>query len=285
MVKTWMFVVSVSFGSLLPGCTDRGVLPAERGKAGYTMVLPDDLYIDSAQVFFFRHLGDADTLVLRETLYDIGTTPRRFEFDLPAGYYQAAFWGNIASDRIVEHPPFSKDSIWFSYQGGIEPPDVYHGISFINAGVDTTKLSSMILMVSRIEFTLKNIPSGIERIEAPVWNTSSGIGFNGYLKEPMNPPLAMSLRSPVSDSSYTLTLNCFPSARTERKSTIGVYCYNAADELVYSGSSQPFLIKYGVRMIIACSFGEQSPSAKSRGGYGAGDENLTLEWSYDEEDM
>lgn len=286
MIKIWLFVAVVTFGgSLLSGCTDGEMMPEDPGKAEYNLVLPDDLYIDSAQVFFFRNLGHADTLILRETIYDIGTTPKRFEFDLPAGYYNVAFFGNIATDRIVEKPPYSRDSIWFSYQGGIEPPDIFRGVGYLNAGADTTGLSGFVLFVSRVELTLKNIPAGIKRIEAPVLNTSSGIGFKGYLKEEMNPPLTMYLDSIRADSSYTLTMNCFPSGQTPFKSIISVNCYNAADELVFSGNSQPFLMKYGVRMIIACSFDETARTSKNRRIHKPDRENMTLVWSYDEKNM
>lgn len=182
MTKIWIFVALVVFGLLTSGCTEQEVGMATQGKAGYNVVLPDDLHIDSAQVFFFRNLAHIDTLIMRETIYDIGTSPKRFEFDLPAGYYLIAFWGNIGTDRIVERPPYSRDSIWFSYQGGIEPPEIYHGLNYFNIGTDTSGLLGMGLLVSRIELTLKNIPAGISRIEAPVSNTSSGIGFYGYLK-------------------------------------------------------------------------------------------------------
>lgn len=285
MTKIWIFVALVVFGLLMFGCTEQEVEAVTQGKAGYNVVLPDDLQADSAQVFFFRDLAQTDTLILRETIYDIGTSPKRFEFDLPAGYYLVAFWGNIGTDRIVERPPYSRDSIWFSYQGGIEPPEIYHGLNYFNVGTDTSGLSGMMLFVSRIELTLKNIPAGISRIEAPISNTSSGIGFYGYLKEDMNPPLTMKLRNPNPDSSYTLTMNCFPSAQANDKSTIDVYGYNAADELVYSGSSQPFLIKYGVRMMISCSFEENPVSSKSRTVGKSAGQNVVLKWRYDEKNM
>lgn len=285
MIKIWIFVALVVFGLLTSGCTEQEVGVATQEKAGYNVVLPADLHVDSAQVFFFRNLAHTDTLILRETIYDIGTSPKRFEFDLPAGYYLIAFWGNIGTDRIVERPPYSRDSIWFSYQGGIEPPEIYHGLNYFNVGTDTSGLSGMGLFVARIELTLKNIPAGISRIEAPISNTSSGIGFYSYLKEDMNPPLTMKLRDPSPDSSYTLTMNCFPSAQANDKSTIDVYGYNADDKLVYSGSSQPFLIKYGVRTIISCSFEGNPISSKNRAVEKLAGQNVVLKWRYDEKNM
>lgn len=285
MIKIWMFVALVAFGTLWYGCTDQETIPGNQGETEYSVVLPDNLHIDSAQVFFFRNLANTDTLILRETIYNLGTTFKRFEFYLPVGYYTVAFWGNVATDRIVERFPYSRDSIWFSYQGGIEPPDIFHGLNYFNVGKDTSELSGMVLLVSRIELTLKKIPDGIYRIEAPISNTSSGVGFNSYLKEDMNPPLTMYLEEPEPDSTYTLTMNCFPSVVTDYKTTIGVYCYNIDNELVYFGKSQPFTVKYGVRMLIACSFDENTVSSKSSELHKSENGNITLEWSYDEKNM
>lgn len=285
MIKLWGSLILAVSGLLISGCTDQEGVPESQKQVGYNIVLPDDLYIDSALVFFFRNLPNTDTLILREVIYDISTTPKQFNFDLPAGYYAVAFWGNISPDRVVERPPFSRDSVWFSYQGGIEPPEIYHGMNYFNVGKDTTGFSGMILLVSRIELTLKNIPSGIERLEARILNTSSGIGFNGYLKEEMTPPLSMNLESPTPDSTYLLTMNCFPAALSNEKSTIEVNGYDVAGKLLYSGSSQPFLIKYGIRMILSCSFDTAAVTSKSQASVSPGCENVILEWNYDEKNM
>lgn len=285
MLKIWGCVAWVVLGLLLSECTSQEIAPAVQGKVGYNVVLPDNLYADSAQVLFFRNLADSDTLILRKTIYGISTTLKRFEFDLPAGYYTVAFFGNLTADRIVARPPYSQDSVWLSYQGGIVPPDILYGRNYLNVGTDSTTLAGMILMVSRIELTLKNIPAGIERIEASILHTSSGLGFYGYLKENMNPPLSMNLENPHPDSTYTLMTNCFPSAQNNAKSTIEVNCYNVTNELVYSGSSKSFLVKYGVRMIIACSFDQNPVLSKSREIDKPGIESMILEWSYDEKNI
>ena len=284
MAKIWIFLALVT-GLSVTGCTEREMMPETQGKAGYDIILPDNLYADSVQVFFFRNLSDTDTLILQKVIYGVGITPKRFEFNLPAGYYDVFLWGNVATDKMVMRPPYSKDSIWFSYQGGIEPPDVFYGRSTWNIGTDTSRLSGMILLISRVELTLKNIPAGIGRIEARVSPSSSGIGANGYLKENMNPPLAMRLENPTPDSTYTLTMNCFPAAPDSRITTVSVYCYNATDELIYSGSSQPFQLGMGVRMILACSFDKSSLLSERRGTERGERENMTLEWSYDEKDL
>lgn len=285
MVKLWGSLILTVFELLMSGCMDQEGVPEAQKQVKYNIVLSDDLYIDSALVFFFRNLSNTDTLIWREVIYDISPTPSRFNFDLPAGYYAVAFWGNISMDRVVERPPFSRDSVWFSYQGGIEPPEIFHGINYFNVGEDTTKLSGMLLLISRVELTLKNIPSGIERLEARILNTSSGIGFYGYLKEEMTPPLSMNLESPTPDSTYLLTMNCFPSALSDDKSTIEVNGYDAAGKLIYSGSSQPFFLKYGVRMILTCSFDTVAVASKSTVSGYPGSENVILEWNYDEKNM
>lgn len=273
-------------GWLVAGCKENVVSPADQELTtrGVPVQLTAGLHIDSAQVLFFKNTLSTDSLILREIIYDIGTQPSRFDFNLPAGNYIMAIFGNVPTNRLVQRPPYSRDSIWFSFQGGEQPPVVYYGLIGLNAGVDTLRASGMILLVSQVELTIRNIPEGIDRIEVRLQNTSSGISLNGYLSENMNPPLSETLSDIRKDSVYVVSMNCFPSGNNQ-KSQIDVFGYSASGTLVYSGQSVPFTVKASKRMIITCSF-EHTPASRAQeiGKIQEQIDGFTLQWRLDDDE-
>ena len=113
-VGVWMIIV-FSLGS----CQEEQVVEVKSEEFSLPVTLEVDGYahMDSAQVFFFRKFPDRDSLVFRQMVYDLGMQPRQIDFTLPLGVYDVLILGNVATDRIFERPPFSRDSICFFYTG------------------------------------------------------------------------------------------------------------------------------------------------------------------------
>lgn len=284
MDKGLIFIVILLAGLLFAGCaedTSFGQQPGMPVATATSVLVTSDLQIDSAQCFFFRPLPVGDTLVFSQLIYDIGTQPRRFNFNLPAGKYSMVIFGNIATDRIVAAPPYSTGSIFFSYQGGIEPPIIYYGLGDINVGVDTVRISGMIFLVSQVILTVRDIPAGVDSIGTSVLNTSAGLTFNGYMKETMSPPLGKNVNDITPGGTYTLSTYCFPLAGNE-KTTVEIRCYSSSGVLLASGLSQPFTLKSGRRMLLSCSFDGNIP-ARSTWMNDKESKNF-IQWEYDERD-
>lgn len=286
MKNTLLLIGLAAAAWLWQACAgDTTPYPAPSEIAGVELVVPGvdpNLYIDSAQVLFFRVLNGRDSLILRQVVHGISGEPRKFHFDLPAGYYTMVILGNVPTARMVFRPPYSQDSVWVSYQGGIEPPDIFLGRTYLNVGVDSARSAGNILLVSRVELTLKNVPAGIDRIEMQILETSSGMNSNYYLKEVMNPPLGASVTGVQADSTYTFQVNCFPPVVNDGKSSVQVRCYDANGKQVYSGTSQPFQVNYGFRMILTGTFGNARQSRVRSVNPETGDGKFMLEWNYDE---
>lgn len=247
---------------LLPGCEKEmqveREMPEKEGRASEEMavVLKPSAYVDSAQVFFFRGLGDSDTLIRREVVYDIEyLVPHTFHFQMPAGKYTMWVLGNVPTDCIVMKAPYSSNDIIFDYSKGRKPGAVCYGKNYLNFGVDTLGTAGMLLLASSIELNIQKVPDGISGIIVQILNTASGIVLGPqYIETPMDPPLADTLRNIQRDSSYVSSFYCFPGVGADRKSTLVVDCYDEQNEVVFSGRSAPFLVRYGYKMLLNCSF-------------------------------
>lgn len=221
-------------------------------------------FVDSAQVFFFRSVGDQDTLLLREVIHDIEQyRPRTFLFRLPPGRYRVCICGNVPTTRIVVPSPSVLDSIWLDYRGGREASAIYFGQSRLNVGVDTVVFAGMLLLSASVELTVDPLPSGIEKMTVRLTNTAAGMYLNGsYLTVATDPPLTKTWTGIEKDSSYTAQFYCFP-APGFGKSRLEVECYDAMGNVVYSGQSAPFEARPGENRTMFCHFA--APSGRMRG--------------------
>lgn len=255
----------ISIFGLFAGCADHEVLGLENAggeEAGSSNLMvriaaPQE-HIDSAHVFFFRSLGNTDTLILQKMIYDITyLQPHTFQFELPAGKYSMWVFGNVPTRYLVAEPPYSSDHVYFDYQGGHEPSAVVFGRNVTTAGTDTANLSSMLFLTSFVGLTIREVPDGVDHIIVRLLNTASGITLNGYIKEAMNPPLADTVYSVQKDSTYFSDFYCFPGVGTDSRSTLEVDCLSADNQVLYSGTSTPFEARASYEYKIACSFGTQ----------------------------
>lgn len=213
--------------------------------------------VDSARLFFFRVNGDTDTLILQKSMGGVEyLKPKDFYFTLPAGKYKTYILANVSDRNIVITSPYSSELLSIYYPGGEQPGAVYYGFIPVNVGVDTLNMSSLILLSAAIELSILKVPATVQKIIVTLWNTSAGYSFSGgYNPEVTDPPIADTLNDVRQDSTYQVMLTCFPGSGLQDKSTLQVDCYNAAQSLVYSGRSAPFLARYGQNMVISCSFG------------------------------
>ena len=156
-VGVWMIIV-FSLGS----CQEEQVVEVKSEEFSLPVTLEVDGYahMDSAQVFFFRKFPDRDSLVFRQMVYDLGMQPRQIDFTLPLGVYDVLILGNVATDRIFERPPFSRDSICFFYTGEQAIPAIYWGARRVIVGADTLVSSAMLLMTAAVEVTVQQVPAG-----------------------------------------------------------------------------------------------------------------------------
>lgn len=257
----WRWYGWLVLGSMFMGCTDQErVYEPDRGtvEAGSDLlvrILPED-HVDSAQVFFFRKMGNTDTLISRQIIHDIAFfQPRLFQFELPAGEYVMAIYGNVATNYIVANPPYSQSDIYFDYNGGGRPSEIYYGRTEVNAGVDTANIAGMIALSSFVQLTIRKVPETVSRIVVRLLNTAAGFTItSGYLPVQMDPPLADTLYDLQGDSSYVASFYCFPGFGTDNRSTLEVSCYDGGDQLVYFGKSEPFQARYGYSHTVNCSF-------------------------------
>lgn len=260
---------------LLAGCTENDLSGVENAgeeeavssKVRIQLAAPQE-HIDSAHVFFFRILGNTDTLFSQQMIYNIEyLNPHEFKFDLPAGKYSMFVFGNVPTQYVVSNPPYSSDDIYFDYQGGHEPSAVAYGRKLVTAGTDTANLSAMLFLTSFVGLTIREVPEGVDHMIVRVLNTASGMTLNtGYIKEVMNPALADTLYNVQKDSTYFSDFYFFPGVGTDKNSTLEVDCLSATNQLLYTGKSAPFPGWTGYEYKIACSFGTQAVQSKGRKG-------------------
>lgn len=261
---------------VVAGCSDGDI--AEKNSRGeeeqsaikeFLLRISPEEYVDSAQVFFFRELGSADTLIYREVIYDLEyLKPHLFHFELPAGKYTMIVFGNVPTEYLVEQPPYTQADIWFDYNHGRQPGVVYYGRTVVNAGTDTVNVSGMVLISSAVKLTIQKVPRGISRIIVRLLNTAAGLTLNaGYIEQPANPPLTDTLVGILSDSTYQAAFYCFPGVGTDIKSRLEVICYDTVGKVAYTGQSALFEVRPGNKFYISCSFGAPSLRTKDNSIY------------------
>lgn len=223
-------------------------------------------HVDSAQVFFFRRSENSDTLISRQIVFDVSyLEPHSFRFVLPAGQYTMIVFGNVPTEYIMANPPYSSSDVYIDYNGGRRPSEIYYGTARFNVGIDTASVTGMTALSSFVALTIRDVPVGVSRMIVRLLNTAAGLTMtHGYLKESVNPPLADTLFAIQADSSYIASFYCFPGVGTDGKSTLEVMCYDDADQLVYSGNSEPFQARPGYDFSISCSFATTAYRNKSR---------------------
>lgn len=258
----WFFVIVCC---IFIGCTEKEStiydLSDEKSVTehdGVFVEIPPTEHVDSAQVFFFRMTGDTDTLISREIVYDIAFfKPHLFHFDLPAGKYLMVVYGNIPTEYIVYKSPYSSKDIYFDYNAGRRPSEIFYGRAQLNVGVDTVNFSPMVALSGYVHLTVQKVPEGVDRMIVRLLNTAAGITItNGYIQEAMNPPLADTISDVQMDSSYVASFYCFPGIGTDANSTLEVECYDSVGKLIYSGKSAPFYAVNGYSHMINCSFAD-----------------------------
>lgn len=276
--------IGVVIGIGLFGCSgniDTPVNPDSGGSASELAVsLSSDEYIDSAQVLFFRKLSTTDSLVYREVIYGIGRKLSPFKFAMPAGTYILDIYGNISPASIIVFPPYSRKEVRIDYSKIGEPPVVFRGYSLVNVGVDTLKYSSMMLLSSQVQLTIRDVPAGVDRLNVVLHNTSVGFDvLSGFIDKQMDPPLSRSIENVKQDSSYTVLFSCFPTVEKDSLSRLSVQGIGSTGKVLYSGISSPFPAQYGMRSVISCRF-TKGPAVRS-----AEKEIYVLKWGYDEENL
>lgn len=262
----WLYVLLFV---LAGGCSGDDMLPgmaegADGGRTGKLVVrVAPQEYIDSAQVFFFRPAGGGDTLIAREVVYGIEAfVPRAFTFDLPAGKYDVWIFGNVPTGCVVASPPYSSEDIYFDYGGCGEPGVVAYSSRAIAVGADTATTVGMLLLSGYVELTIRDVPAGVDRMVVTLGNTSSGLTLKaGYLPRAMDPPLTDTLYDVRAGGTYQSDFYCFPSGEPGGVSMLGVKCFGAEGQLLYSGQAPALGIRPGYDYRISCTFG-----SRARGG-------------------
>lgn len=210
--------------------------------------------IDSAQILFFQKRALADTLLARETVYHITQEPHQVSFQMPAGQYEIIILGNVSPQAIVARPPYSSDSVWVAYPHS-QPPVVGLGRSYVNVGTDTLRYLGMMLLTSKVELTIQEVPAAVKRIEVELENTGVGMYLkSGYIPQAVTPPLKIVLEDLRAASSYPVLFSCFPGVVGDRKSRLNVTAYDIKGTVIYAGHSAPFEAHNGRKWNISCSF-------------------------------
>ena len=277
-VGVWMIIV-FSLGS----CQEEQVVEVKSEEFSLPVTLEVDGYahMDSAQVFFFRKFPDRDSLVFRQMVYDLGMQPRQIDFTLPLGVYDVLILGNVATDRIFERPPFSRDSICFFYTGEQAIPAIYWGARRVIVGADTLVSSAMLLMTAAVEVTVQQVPAGVDRIDVVLTNTAWGFTMRQNLIErPIEPELSVSLTDVQVDSSYTVEMSGLPSVQKYGQSQVVVRCYDTVGKLVFSGESVSFPSQQGRKRVVKCTF-QSALQHITRGVTNSGWNNRDLIWQYE----
>ena len=277
-VGVWMIIV-FSLGS----CQEEQVVEVKSEEFSLPVTLEVDGYahMDSAQVFFFRKFPDRDSLVFRQMVYDLGMQPRQIDFTLPLGVYDVLILGNVATDRIFERPPFSRDSICFFYPGEQAIPAIYWGARRVIVGADTLVSSAMLLMTAAVEVTVQQVPAGVDRIDVVLTNTACGFTMRQNLIErPIEPELSVSLTDVQVDSSYTVEMSGLPSVQKYGQSQVVVRCYDTVGKLVFSGESVSFPSQQGRKRVVKCTF-QSALQHITRGVTNSGWNNRDLIWQYE----
>lgn len=259
------FCLYVVIFMLAGGCSGENFLPeapdeeyGERAERLVVRVAPQE-YIDSAQVFFFRPLGDGDTLIAREMIYGIDAlAPRSFAFDLPAGKYHVWIFGNVPTDCVRAAAPYSSDDISFDYSEHGEPGVVAYGSRAITAGADTAVVGGMLLLSGYVELTIRQVPARVDRIIVTLGNTSAGLTLKaGYLPQTMDPPLTDTLYDVRAGGTYESDFYCFPPSEQGGVTTLDVKCLGADGKVLYSGRASAWQLRPGYDYKISCSFGSR----------------------------
>lgn len=277
-VGGWIMVV-FSLGS----CQKEQVFEVNSEKFSLPVMLEVDGYdhMDSAQVFFFRKFPDRDSLVLRQMVYDLGVQPRQIAFTLPLGVYDVLILGNVATDRIFERPPFSRDSIWIFYTGEQVMPAIYWGARRITVGGDTLVPSGMLLLTAAVEVTIQQVPAGIDRLDVVLTNTACGFTMRqNLIEQPIEPELSVSLTDVRTDSSYIVEMSSLLSVQKYGQSQLKVRCYDTVGKLVFSGESVSFPSQQGRKRVVKCTF-QSVFEHRTKGLSNSGWNNLDLIWQYE----
>lgn len=280
----WIWKILIGTVLVLGGCEGEKTIPSSQKFAEQAVVfsIPGYDQIDSAQVFFFKKFPAKDSLVIRKTVYDISGTPKAFSFSLPLGYYTMVIIGNVASDRIVARPPYSRDSIWIDYQGQENIPALYFGENAMNVGVNSIGLSGMLLLTAAVELTVKNVPDNVDQIDIDLANTAAICDFNFRLgPEPMQPPVGANIYETQAGNTYTVSISSFPSVGNEL-SYLELRCYDKDGILVYNGKSASFPSQHGRRRVVTCSFPSATSLSTKSVSSGICPEDRLI-WEYDEE--
>lgn len=247
----------------LIGCTDRPGIPYKAEGRATVIHLPSSSVplIEKSQVFFFRKLEKGDTLVCRMEIEGPKEDVSTYSFELPAGYYQMIFIGNGDMEHIrFEGIPSVENGI-IDYSDGTQPPDLYFTRNYIQAG-ETNRIGAGIVILScRIALTVRNIPSGIERVKVYLRNTIAGVSMVlENLPQATQPPISTEI-TVTSGSSPVIHLKSLASYPQDGKSFLEVYGYDFQGNPVYRGQSEPFSLVGSEDITISCGFGSRAQEA------------------------
>lgn len=229
--------------------------------------ISNDLDIDKSVVLFFRNIPGADTLVYQTVVSGPTDQEPTLTFRVPAGSFRMILLGNGDTVHIRYQDNIrTAQNMIVEYKDGVQPPDLFYGVVNINSGEVSKHIAGLLMLNVRVTLTVKQVPSDVKKIVARLNNTGTGmrLGNLTVLNEVAN--IADSLDNAVPGSSPVFEFSSFLTVTSLGNSSVDVFCYNEANELIYSGSSVPFTMGGTEAVRVSCSFATNANSLNSHPG-------------------
>lgn len=260
------FAVLLAGSMLFAGCTTNREmeddLPEER--TGLEISLASVPSADSALLLFFRKYPAGDSFAFMRTVQGLGKDLDTYTVHLPVGYYQMVVIGNGQPDHIRIGNPPSIDNSAIVYENGESPPDLYFGNITVNVGEQQKVLAGLIILSSKIALTVRDIPEGVDQVDADLKNTIAGLSLRLVdFTRATDPCITQSLYEVTPGSSPVMNFKSLASIPPADSSFFEVRCYDATNAIVYRGRSRPFWLHGSENIRMECSF---APEALARAG-------------------
>lgn len=259
LVLIWLFCMT--------GCSTEndGIHSGDTEQTAITFAVSNDMNIENAVVMFFRDLPDVDTLVYQTVINGLTDQNNRFQFTLPAGYFQMVLLGNIDTVAIGHSgDTLTSQNIIIEYPDGLQPKDLFYGRIKINSGENNKMLFSGLLRLNvRVALTVRDVPVNVKKIVSKLRNTSVGIRLQPLNELNKIANVADSLDNIAPGSSPVFEFSGFPTVPDVGGSFVDVFCYDGNDHLVFSGSSSSFSMGGFEAISVSCSFAGAKKSLHS----------------------